>query len=383
MEPRSLAMLSRWRLLALAASAAALLLLASPVQAGVLGATWNAPTTNEDATPLDDLWTYRVYFGLSNPPCPTSSYWEIASATAAPTPGTVVTFGLSQLVMGDVYFVQVTAVNTSGVESACSDRATGVARPDPVDTTPPTVTINSPTSNPTYITGSSVVTLGGIASDDVGVTQVTWTNDRGGSGTATGTTMWTASGIALQLGTNVLTVTARDVGGNTATATLTVFYVDLTPPNVAITFPTSNPTLNTGFPSLTLSGTASDNVGVTQVTWINDRGGSGTATGTTTWSASGIALLPGTNRLTVTAWAAAGNSRNKTLTVTFTDTTGPTVAIPTPPSSATYSTSSNSVALGGTADDDVGVTEVTWTNDRGGSGTAPGTTSWPASGSAR
>src|SRR3990170_4384040 len=178
MEPRSLAMLSRWRLLALAASAAALLLLASPVQAGVLGATWNAPITNEDATPLDDLWTYRVYFGPSNPACPTSSYWEIASATAAPTPGTVVSFGLSELVTGNVYFVQVTAVNMSGNESVCSDFATGVARPDPLDAIPPTVTITWPTSNPTHITGSSLLTLGGTASDNVGVTQVTWTNDR-------------------------------------------------------------------------------------------------------------------------------------------------------------------------------------------------------------
>src|SRR3990170_3161062 len=308
MEPRSLAMLSRWRLLALAASAAALLLFASPVQAGVLGATWNAPITNEDATPLDDLWTYRVYFGPSDPPCPTSSYWEIASPTAAPTPGTVVTFGLSELVTGNVYFVQVTAVNTSGVESACSDFATGVARPDPVDTTLPTVAITSPTSNPTYITGSNGLTLGGTASDDVGVTQVTWTNDRGGSGPATGTTDWTVSGIVLQPGVNVLTVTAEDANGNSAIDTLTVTYTDTTQPTLTITSPTSSPTYATGSSPLTLGGTASDNIGVTQVTWINDRGGSGTATGTTTWSASGIALLPGANQLTVTARDAAGNT---------------------------------------------------------------------------
>ena len=49
------------------------------------------------------------------------------------------------------------------------------------------------------------------------MTQVTWANDRGGSGTATGTTAWSVSGIALQSGANVLTVTARDAAGNTAT----------------------------------------------------------------------------------------------------------------------------------------------------------------------
>ena len=66
--------------------------------------------------------------------------------------------------------------------------------------------------------------MGGTAGDNVGVTQVTWANNRGGSGPASGTTAWTASGIALQPGTNVVTVTARDAANNVATATLTVGY---------------------------------------------------------------------------------------------------------------------------------------------------------------
>jgi hypothetical protein len=69
------------------------------------------------------------------------------------------------------------------------------------------------------------------------VTQVTWSNDRGGSGTASGTTSWTVSGITLQSGANVLTVTARDAAGNTGTDTLTVTYTppDTTAPTVTIT----------------------------------------------------------------------------------------------------------------------------------------------------
>ena len=229
-------------LLAVCLAVMAILLVASPGLAGVLDATWTAPTTNADATTLTDLATYRVYFGTSNPPCPTSSFWNVPSATAAPTPGTVVTFGLTGLVTGTVYFVQVTAVDTSGNESACSGFASAVAGPDPGDPTPPTVTITSPTANPTYGTSGSSVTLGGTASDNVGVTQVTWTNSRGGSGTATGTTSWSASGIALQAGTNVLTVTARDAAGNAATDTLTVTYSppDSTAPSVSITAPTSS-----------------------------------------------------------------------------------------------------------------------------------------------
>ena len=120
-----------------------------------------------------------------------------------------------------------TNVNFSANGDSSSRLVSGIGVIE-VDVTLPTVTITSPTSNPSYSTGSSSVTLGGTASDNIGVTQVTWVNSRGGSGTATGTTSWTASGIVLQGGANVLTVTARDAAGNTATGTLTVTVTALT-----------------------------------------------------------------------------------------------------------------------------------------------------------
>ena len=92
------------------------------------------------------------------------------------------------------------------------------------DTTDPSISITSPTSSSTYATSSSSITIGGSASDNVGVTQVTWSNNRGGSGTASGTTSWSNSGITLYSGTNILTVTARDAAGNTSSDTLTVTY---------------------------------------------------------------------------------------------------------------------------------------------------------------
>ena len=115
----------------------------------------------------------------------------------------------------------------------------------------------------------------------------------------------------------MLTVTARDAAGNTSTDTLTVTYTpsDTTNPTVSITTPTVNPTHSVSTTPLSIGGTASDNVGVTQVTWVNDRGGSGTATGTTSWTVSGIVLMNGANVLTVTARDAAGNTSTDTLTV--------------------------------------------------------------------
>ena len=57
---------------------------------------------------------------------------------------------------------------------------------------------------------------------------------------------------------------------------------------------------------MTFSGTASDNVGVTRVYWSTNMGYSGTATGTTQWTAS-IPLITGSNTVTVNATDAAGN----------------------------------------------------------------------------
>jgi hypothetical protein len=82
------------------------------------------------------------------------------------------------------------------------------------------------------------------------------------------------------------------------------------------------------------------------VSWSNDRGGSGTCSGTTSWSASGISLLSGANVITVTARDAAGNTRTDTLTATYTppDTTPPT---PNPMTWATepYETSTSAIAM--------------------------------------
>ena len=152
---------------------------------------------------------------------------------------------------------------------------------------------------------------------------MSWSNSRGGSGTCSGTSSWSKSGIVLSSGQNVITVTARDAAGNTGTDTLTVTYTppDTTRPTVTITTPTSDSTYSTSQSQLSIGGTAADNVAVTSVSWSNSRGGSGTCSGTSSWSKSGIALSSGQNVITVTARDAAGNTGTDTLTVTYTSRT--------------------------------------------------------------
>jgi hypothetical protein len=98
----------------------------------------------------------------------------------------------------------------------------------------PTVTILTPTTNPTCSTSNGAISLSGSASDDIGVSEVTWSNSLGGSGLAAGTTSWNVSNIPLQSGTNVITVTAYDAANNTGTDTINVVYVPVSPLTLVI-----------------------------------------------------------------------------------------------------------------------------------------------------
>ncbi|HEX9625691.1 MAG TPA: Ig-like domain-containing protein [Acidiferrobacterales bacterium] len=101
------------------------------------------------------------------------------------------------------------------------------------DTTAPSVSIGNP-GGATTVTASPI-TVSGSATDDIGVTQVSWSTSTGGSGNAsrsgsgTGIT-WSAS-VPLQSGANTITVTARDAAGNASAArSVTVTYNPPAPP---------------------------------------------------------------------------------------------------------------------------------------------------------
>jgi hypothetical protein len=97
---------------------------------------------------------------------------------------------------------------------------------DPLGKLAPKITITTPTTDPAYVSATSTITLGGTAIDDVEVTHVTWANDRGGTGEASGTANWTITQIPLLPGENVITVTAHDgfgkIGIDTIHVTLNV-----------------------------------------------------------------------------------------------------------------------------------------------------------------
>lgn len=93
--------------------------------------------------------------------------------------------------------------------------------------------------------------------------------------------------------------------------------LDATPPSVAVTA--------TGTPDaaglVNVNGSASDNKDLRNVTWLNNKGGSGTATlsgtgSTATWSATSVQLQTGDNTLTFTVQDGAGNKGSTATVVT-------------------------------------------------------------------
>jgi hypothetical protein len=388
---------------------------------GMLDATWTTPSANSDGSALNDLSSYKVYFSTSGSPCPGSSF--LTKAGSRPNPrGETETLRIAGLTAGTRYFAAVTALDSLGAESPCSPVAQGVARSavsvtpagttdfgsvavngsvdrtftvqsttggslsgtvtaqspfsvvsgspfnltatnptqnvtirfrpttvanatgnvnfsadgdtlvrvvtgsvtgNTADTANPTVTFATPgTAGSTVTARTSPISLGGGAADNVGVTQVSWSNDRGGSGNASGTTSWSVASVALQPGANVLTVTARDAAGNTGTARLTVTLETTTPaPTVNLTAPAANSAVSG---TTTVSASTSDNTRVAGVQFMLN----GTALGTertsppwsVSWNTRGV--RNGSHTLAARARDRAGNvttSQNVTVSVTNAD----------------------------------------------------------------
>jgi len=189
---------------------------------------------------------------------------------------------------------------------------------------------------PAAATTASSIGLSGAISGGVGTLTLSWSTNQGYSGTGAATANWTIPAIPLNVGANIITITVRDSSQNVATQSVTVTRQqsaapppdpgpspappspgspDTTPPSLTITSPASS-TFSTTASSIVVSGTASDNVGVTKVIWTASTGSFGTATGTGNWNTSAITLYQGTNTIVVTASDAAGNTSWRSLVVT-------------------------------------------------------------------
>ncbi len=191
--------------------------------------------------------------------------------------------------------------------------------PAPAPTVPPQIEITAPTSGTSFSTSVPWVILSGTASHPSGIARVEWRTSSGSSGIASGAERWTTGTLPLSAGTVTITVVAYARSGETASRPLSVTYApsgpDTTAPVLQVTDPLSTNVL-TAATTISVRGTAFDNVAVTRVIWSTSAGHSGTASGTERWDTGPIPLLAGTNRIVVRAFDAAGNSSWRSLTVT-------------------------------------------------------------------
>jgi hypothetical protein len=202
---------------------------------------------------------------------------------------------------------------------------------------PLTVTVTTPNA-PSLPVSTSSIAMAGTVTGGSGSPQVTWTSNQGLSGTASGTSVWSIPVVPLNLGLNIITVTATDGAGNIASRVVTIARQaapanppspgtppttpptttpPTTPPTTAPSTPPagSPPGLKITSPGLSIISTSADMIAVsgtasadtTSVTWSNSTGSSGTATGTSSWSAN-VPLVTGTNTITVKAYNQAGSS---------------------------------------------------------------------------
>ncbi len=89
--------------------------------------------------------------------------------------------------------------------SACDTKQPGI----------PAIEFDIGGGSTSLVTTDSILNLAGTARSAHPIQSVSWSNDRGGSGTAQGGDNWQVFNISLYLGENYITVTASDEAGNT------------------------------------------------------------------------------------------------------------------------------------------------------------------------
>jgi len=279
---------------------------------------------------------------------------------------------------------QLTAVARDAAGNITTSAATTVNVSN-VDSQAPTVSLTAPANGATV---AGTVSVSADAADNVGVTGVQFKLDGANLGaedlSSPYSIAWATTGASE--GSHELTATARDAAGNSTTSTVrtvTVSNTDAQAPTVSLTAPANGATVSG---TVTVSASASDNLGVTGVQFKLD----GTNLGaedlsspySISWSTTGTS--DGSHELTATARDAAGNTTTssvRTVTVGNADTQAPTVSLTAPADGATVS---STVTVSASASDNAGVTGVQFKLDGANLGaedlTSPYSISWSTTG---
>ncbi|HKE83962.1 MAG TPA: putative Ig domain-containing protein [Vicinamibacterales bacterium] len=274
-------------------------LFTQPAFADSLNLAWDAN--------VEPVSGYAVYVGVTSGTY--TQRFDVGGATS---------FTFSNATAGQRYCFAVTAYSSAG-ESAKSAEVCGAGNQYPVLSNPGTQSATVGQSTSLQLVGSDpdgqAVTFS-ATNLPAGLTLSASTGFISGTGTTAGTFSVTA-----RVSDGILTASQAfnwTMAAAPAPPPPTVPSPDTTAPSVSIMTPTTGSSFTSTSSAISLAGTGADNVGVTQVSWVNDRGGNGMASGTANWSVGSVALQGGTNNITVSARDAAGNIGTDVLSVTYT-----------------------------------------------------------------
>lgn len=164
--------------------------------------------------------------------------WQTASGASGSATGTSAWKIASVPLHDGANVITVTGTDTSGHSS--TDTLT-ITR----ETEPPEIAITSPNGGLDYTENTGYVLAQGTVSDEHGIAEVTYTTSNGHKGPVAGWNRdrgtWQFQYMHVVEGPNVITITARDVAGNTSSDTITV-TVDTIRPNTWLGSKEPNPT---------------------------------------------------------------------------------------------------------------------------------------------
>ena len=284
---------------------------------------------------------------------------------------------------GSVHSYYATAVDAStNKNAATSTKMSFIISGPSSDVISPTVSLTSPTNGTTV---SGTINLSATATDNIGVAGVQFKVDGTILGTEDTTYPYSVSlnTTTISNGSHTITATARDGANNSAvsgavTITVSNTAVDTIKPTVSISSPISGTTVSG---VITLSATATDNIGVVGVQFKVDGTNSGVEDTTSPYSISlnTTALTNGSHIITAVARDAAGNSTTSlgsTVTVSniIIDPTAPIVSITAPSNGVTVS---GTITISANASDNIGVVGVQFKVN--GSNYGPEDTAYPYS----
>src|SRR6185436_8860701 len=213
-----------------------------------------------------------------------------------------------------------------------------------------------PPTNVLTLTTNLAVSVSGSAFSAAGLAQVAWSNScTAATGLATGTTNWTIGNLALCLGTNLITITARDSFTNVGTAVTRLVREAPLVCDPSLNLTNANVSAAGGAVAVTISVSAGCSWAVSApCPWLTvfPAGGSG----------PGPVTLTAAANPTTTARACTLLIAGQPFVLSQAALVAPVVAISSPPTNVLTLTTNLAVSVSGSAFSAAGLAQVAWSN---------------------